>query len=232
MANGKLAAAGVHMLTASGVLAGFAAFLSAIDRDWTSAFIWLALATVIDGIDGPLARRFDVKTHLPRFSGERLDLVIDYFTYVIVPAFIIYASGLLPAGAALLAAGIVLTTSLFHFCDIESKTEDGYFVGFPAIWNGVALYLFIFGLPPVAAFLIIAALAGLTFVPLKWVHPVRVRRLRVPTFAVLALWSMAVAMTLWSGFPAPPILQTTIALCSFYLLAIGLARSFDRSSAS
>lgn len=232
MANGKLAAAGVHILTASGILAGFAAFLAAIDHNWKLAFVWLALATVIDGIDGPLARRFDVKTHLPRFSGERLDLIIDYFTYVIVPAFMIYDSGLLPPGAALPAAGIVLMTSLFHFCDVESKTEDGYFVGFPALWNGVALYLFIFALPPAAAFIIIAALAALTFVPLKWVHPVRVRRLRGLTFAMLAIWSIAVASALWSGFPAPPLLQTVIAICSLYLLAIGLARSLKGAAPS
>jgi len=197
---------------------------------WEIAFAWLALATLIDGIDGPLARHFEVKKHLPRFSGERLDLVIDYFTYVVVPAFMIYAGGLLPSGLAMFAAAIVLMTSLFHFGDIESKTEDGFFVGFPALWNVVALYLFIYPLPPGLAFAGIAVLGVLTFVPLKWVHPIRVRRWRALTLAILAVWAGATISAVWHGFPASPAMQTVIGFCSVYLLARGLARSFDGQS--
>jgi phosphatidylcholine synthase len=221
----KLAAACVHILTASGVLAGFQALLATIAHRWDAAFLWLAIATLIDGIDGPLARRFKVKTHLARFSGERLDLVIDYFTYVIVPALMIYASGLVPAGLGWLAAAIVLMTSLFHFSDKESKTEDGFFVGFPAIWNIVAFLLFVFAPPPALGFAVIALLGGLTFVPLKWVHPVRVRRWRPLTIAVLASWAAAGAAALQQGFPPSTAVQMAIALCSLYLLAFGLMRS-------
>jgi phosphatidylcholine synthase len=223
----KLAAACVHILTASGVLAGFQALLATIAHRWDAAFLWLAIATLIDGIDGPLARRFKVKTHLARFSGERLDLVIDYFTYVIVPALMIYASGLVPAGLGWLAAAIVLMTSLFHFSDKESKTEDGFFVGFPAIWNIVAFLLFVFAPPPALGFAVIALLGGLTFVPLKWVHPIRVRRWRPITIPVLAVWTGAALLAVWQGFPGAPSLQVVIGLCSLYLLACGLARSFS-----
>jgi phosphatidylcholine synthase len=216
----------VHLLTASGVLAGFEAMLASLEHRWEVAFIWLAVATVIDGIDGPLARHFDVKTLLPRFSGERLDLVIDYFTYVIVPALMIYASGRMPAGFATAAAFIVLLTSLFHFSDEESKTKDGFFVGFPAIWNVIAFLLFVFPIAPAVAFAVIAVLGALTFVPLKWVHPIRARRWRALTIAVLAIWSAAAMLVIWQGFPASPALQVVIGACSLYLLARGLARSF------
>ena len=221
----KLAAACVHILTASGVLAGFQAMLATIAHRWDAAFLWLAIATLIDGIDGPLARRLKVKTHLTRFSGERLDLVIDYFTYVIVPALMIYAGGLVPRGLGWLAAAIVLMTSLFHFSDRESKTEDGFFVGFPAIWNIVAFLLFVFAPPPAVGLAVIALLGGLTFVPLKWVHPVRVRRWRPLTIAVLGLWAAAAGAAVQQGFPSSTAVQAVIGLCSLYLLAFGLMRS-------
>jgi phosphatidylcholine synthase len=222
---GKLAAAGVHLLTASGVLAGYAALLEAIAARWEAAFAWLALAALIDGIDGPLARAADVKSRLPRFSGERLDLIIDYFTYVAVPAFIIAASGKIPDGLTFLAAAIVLMTSLFHFADNQSKTADDFFVGFPAIWNVVALYLFIFPLPPAAAFAVVAGLGALTFVPLKWVHPIRVTRWRPLTIATLMAWSAAAGASVWQGFPASSALQAVIAATTVYFLAVGLLRS-------
>jgi phosphatidylcholine synthase len=224
----KAVAVCIHLLTATGVLAGFLALLASSERLWALAFIWLAVAAVIDGVDGPLARRFAVKKHLPRFSGERLDLVIDYFTYVIVPALMIYGSGRMPHGLALVAAGIMLMTSLFHFSDEESKTDDGFFVGFPAIWNVVAFYLFVFPVPPALGFAAIAFLGALTFVPLKWVHPVRVRRWRPLTIAMLALWSAASAVAIWQGFPAAPAIQVIIGICSIYLLAVGLTRSFGQ----
>ena len=229
----KLVAAGVHLLTVSGVVAGFFAMLAAISLRWESAFAWLALAAFIDAVDGPLARHWQVKKRLPRFSGERLDLVIDYFTYVVVPALMIFVGGQMPKGWALIAAVIILTTSLFHFSDMSSKTDDGFFVGFPAIWNVVAFYLFLFPLPPIAAFVIVALLGGLTFVPLKWVHPVRVARWRPLTLAVLALWSGTSAWALWHGFPASPTIQMIVFACSVYLLACGLTRSFgDDDTAS
>lgn len=223
-------AAGIHVLTASGVLVGFMALLASLDHHWEMAFVWLAVATVIDGVDGPLARHFHVKTELPRFSGERLDLIIDYFTYVIVPAVMVYAGGRMPAGWSLVAAFIVLMTSLYHFSDEDSKTEDGFFVGFPAIWNVVAFLIFVFPLPPFAAFAAIVLLGALTFVPWKWVHPIRVRRWRPLTIVVLSVWSAAGLLVIWQGFPATPLLQWVIGVCSLYLLACGLARSF-RSAA-
>lgn len=228
----KGVAVGIHVLTATGVLAGFQSLLACLDRRWELAFVWLAVATLIDGVDGPLARHFKVKSYLPRFSGERLDLIIDYFTYVIVPALMIHQSGRIPEGWALVAAFIVLMTSLFHFSDEDSKTDDGFFVGFPAIWNVIAFLLFVFPVPPSVGFGAIALLGALTFVPLKWVHPIRVERWRPVTIVMLAVWSGASILAIWRGLPASPMLQGVIAVCSVYLLACGLARSYSGAGAA
>ena len=147
----RLSAAAVHLLTASGAVLALLALRGVHQGDWQMMFVWLGVALIVDAADGPLARRLDVKTVLPRFSGERLDLIVDYLTYVAVPAYALTEAPLLPDHARLPAAAAILLSSLFHVADLESKTEEGYFVGFPAIWNIVLLYLFALGLPPYVA---------------------------------------------------------------------------------
>ncbi len=144
----RIPASLVHVLTASGAALALMALLAAADGNWQQMFIWLGLALIVDGIDGPLARAAQVDQVLPRFSGVRLDLIVDYLTYVAVPAFALSRAELLPEAFRLPAAIAILLSSLFHVADRESKTEDGYFVGFPAIWNVVCLYLFAFMPPP------------------------------------------------------------------------------------
>ena len=140
-----MAAALVHLLTASGVVCSLLAFQAiSVINAINEAFVWLALALFIDAVDGPLARMVDTKTHLPRFSGERLDLIIDYLNYVALPAFIVVKMPLIDGRMGVLAGAVILLTSLFHFSDTSSKTSDGYFVGFPAIWNIVLLYFLVF----------------------------------------------------------------------------------------
>ena len=186
-------AALVHALTASGAMLALLALRSANDGDVQMMFVWLGVALIVDAVDGPLARAIDVKTVLPRFSGERLDLIIDYLTYVVVPAFALYLSDLLPEPFRLTAAAAMLLSSVFHVADLNSKTEDGYFVGFPAIWNVVLLYLFAFQLPPYVALVIVMLFVTLTFVPILSVHPFRVARLRPLTCAVTLVWIAAAA---------------------------------------
>ncbi len=223
----RIAAFGVHAFTALGAVLGFLALVAAASHRWEDAFGWLGIALIVDGLDGPLARRLDVKDKLPRFSGEHLDLVVDYLTYVVVPAYIIYEAHLVPLGLGMVTAALILLTSLYHFSDNESKTEDGFFVGFPALWNIVALYGFIFPAPQPLAFAVLLVLIVLTFFPFKWVHPVRVRRLRPLTFCVMGLWGAATAAALLQGFPGSLVVQATIAAASVYLVAIGVARSLQ-----
>ncbi len=227
---GRLAAFGVHVFTALGAIVGFQALIMAAAHRWEAAFAWLGVALVVDTVDGPLARRLDVTERLPRFSGERLDLITDYLTYVVVPAYIIYEAGLVPLQLASVTAAVILLASLFHFTDRQSKTEDGFFVGFPAVWNIVALYLMIFEIAPWPSFALLMILALLTFFPLKWIHPIRVKRLRLFTLAVMAIWAAALLFALRQGLPGSFAVQLIVALSTAYLLAVGLLRSLDTAN--
>lgn len=183
-------------------------------------FVWLAAAFVIDGIDGTFARAANVKERLPRFSGEQLDLVVDYVTYVFVPALALLQAGILPGWQGLALAALILMSSLFHFADTGSKTEDHCFVGFPAIWNIVAFYLFAFAPPPWASAAIVLILALLTFVPMRWLHPLRVERLRAVTLAMMGAWFVAAGVALWTGFPAGPWTKGVLAVVLAYALLL------------
>jgi phosphatidylcholine synthase len=221
----RLLAASVHVLTASGAVLALLALRAVHQGDWQMMFVWLGAALVIDAADGPLARRLSVKTVLPRFSGERLDLIVDYLTYVAVPAYALTEAALLPEGARLPAAAAILLSSLFHVADVDSKTEEGYFVGFPAIWNIVLLYLFALGLPPAAALAVVAAFVALTFVPILAVHPFRVERLRWLTCLVAALWTGAAAVAVANPFPSPLWVKALLIATAIYLSSVGIARS-------
>jgi phosphatidylcholine synthase len=224
----------VHIFTAAGAASGFAALLAAFERRWTLMFWCLGAALIIDGIDGTFARKYRVAEVLPRWSGDVLDLVVDFITYVFVPAYAIAASGLLPQALAIPAGIVIVVTSALYFADRDMKTEDNYFRGFPALWNAVAFYLFV--LKP-ASWIVVATvliLAVLTFVPFKFLHPFRVKRLRGLTLAALPLWSvLAAAALLYDLSPAPWIVYGLVIIAA-YFVAVGLADQWitnDRSAA-
>ena len=221
----RLGAAAVHLLTASGAVLALLALRAVHQGDWQMMFVWLGAALIVDAADGPLARKLEVKTVLPRFSGERLDLIVDYLTYVAVPAYALTEAPLLPDYARLPAAAAILLSSLFHVADLESKTEEGYFVGFPAIWNIVLLYLFALGLPPYVALAVVASFVLATFVPLLAVHPFRVARLRPLTCLITLLWAGAATAAVANPFPSPLWVQALLIVTALYLAGLGLYRS-------
>jgi phosphatidylcholine synthase len=201
------------------------ALIAAADGNWQQMFLWLGLALIVDGIDGPLARAAEVDQALPRFSGIRLDLIVDYLTYVAVPAFALVRADILPEAFRLPVAIAILLSSLFHVADRESKTEDGYFVGFPVIWNIVCLYLFAFMPPPTLALVAILVLVAFTFVPIHYVHPFRVERLRALTLIVTFLWSVAAIGAVLNPFPSPLWVELLLACTALYFILIGAIRS-------
>jgi phosphatidylcholine synthase len=227
----RAAAFSVHVFTALGAGIALIALLEAVREHWVAMFAWLGIALLIDGLDGPIARRLDVARVQPNWSGEVLDLVVDFATYVFVPAYAITASGLLlPLAAPLLGAGIVVTGALY-FADRRMKAPDNHFRGFPALWNAAAFYLFLLHLPPALGSLGIAVLIVLTFAPFNVLHPVRVVRLRGLTLSLVAIWAVLAGIALADDFnPGAPV---TIGLCviAVYILAsdaaIRLARSFS-----
>jgi phosphatidylcholine synthase len=228
----RAAAFGVHWFTALGAGLALVALLEAVRAHWAGMFFWLGLALLIDGIDGPIARRLDVKRVQPNWSGEVLDLVVDFVTYVFVPAFAITASGLLPPLLGpLLGIGIVVSGAMY-FADQRMKSDDNHFRGFPALWNAAAFYLFLLQPQPLLGSLLVAALIVLTFVPFHVIHPVRVRRLRWLNLALMALWAVLAVLTLRQDFVVSA--PVSVALCSIalYILfgdaLIRLVRSFRK----
>jgi phosphatidylcholine synthase len=215
----RAAAFCVHIFTALGAGVALLALLDAVNQRWAAMFAWLGLALVIDGLDGPMARRLDVVRLQPNWSGEVLDLVVDFVTYVFVPAYAIAASGLLlPFTAQLLGAGIVISGALY-FADRRMKVSDNHFRGFPTLWNAAAFYLFLLRPVPVLASLCVAGLIVLTFVPIHVIHPVRVTRLRGFTLALIAVWGVLGIFTLARNFEvAAPV---SMALCAIALYIVG-----------
>lgn len=215
----RTAAFSVHIFTALGGGVALLAMLEAVREHWANMFGWLGVALIIDGIDGPLARRLDVVRLQPNWSGEVLDLVVDFVTYVFVPAYAITASGmLLPLAAPILGIGIVVSSALY-FADRRMKADDNHFRGFPALWNAAAFYLFLLHLPPVLSTIVVAALIALTFAPFHVLHPLRVVRLRWLTLWLLAAWALLGMYTLANDFVVgAPI---TFALCAIAVYIVG-----------
>jgi len=195
------AAWAVHAYTASGAICGFAAVLATLDHDYRAAFLWLAASTFIDGTDGMLARRADVKRWTPTFDGARLDDIVDYLTYVFVPMLLLYVAGTLPAAGGLLVAGVVLVSSGYGFASTDAKTDDYFFTGFPSYWNVVALYLLAAGLSPIVNAAILLGLSALVFVRIGYVYPSRTPVLRGLTVTLCVIWA-AVMLVVVQRLPA------------------------------
>jgi phosphatidylcholine synthase len=212
----RLAAFGVHVFTALGAGIALMAMLEAVREHWANMFAWLGVALIIDAIDGPIARKLDVVRLQPNWSGEVLDLVVDFVTYVFVPAFAITASGMLLLWAApILGIGIV-TSSALYFADRRMKAADNHFRGFPALWNVVAFYLFLLHPPPALATLGVAILIALTFAPFHVLHPIRVVRLRWLTLWLLGAWAVLAVYTLACDFAVgAPIIAGLCAIAAY-----------------
>jgi len=180
----------VHIFTASGAFAGFLSLEAVISENIMLAFIWLSIAFFVDGIDGTLARKFNVKENIPLIEGSIIDNVVDYLNYVFIPALIIYEFDLVSQKLGLLTVFIILIVSCYTFANKNLKTKDNFFVGFPALWNILVFYLFILELSQTANFLIIIFFSVLTFIPIKFVHPLRVERMKMLTICMLILWGI------------------------------------------
>ena len=215
----------VHVFTATGAALALLALILATGGHWAGMFFCLGMALVVDGADGPMARAFDVERLLPRWSGETLDLVVDFATYVFVPAYAISASGLLPQVLAIPAGVIVVVSGALYFADREMKTKDNYFHGFPAVWNLAAFYLYLLEPPEWAAAASIVVLAGLSFSPIKFLHPLRVQHWRSFNIALLAAWAILAFVAVVQNLS--PGLYVTLPLCliAIYFFLIGLLRT-------
>jgi len=220
----RAAAFSVHIFTALGAGIALLALLEAVREHWAAMFAWLGVALVIDAADGPMARRLDVGRLQPNWSGDILDLVVDFVTYVFVPAYAVTASRLLmPLAAPVLGIGIVVSGALY-FADRRMKSDDNHFRGFPGLWNIAAFYLFLLRWPPVLSSLAVAALIVATFLPFHVLHPVRVARLRWLTLILMAVWALLGLYVLIRDFDVE--LPVTVALCLIAVYAVASDAAF------
>ena len=222
-----LAAWAIHAFTASGAVLAFFAYRAVETGQFRLALLYLGIALVVDGVDGTLARWAGVATRTPGIDGATLDLVVDYLTYVFVPALMIYRAGLIAPPYDLIAIAAILLSSLYTFARTDMKTEDNYFRGFPALWNAVAFYLVLLRPSPAASAIAVAVFAGLTFAPIHFVHPVRVRAHRAWLVVLTALWgvgSLALLLTDWGLRWTQAWLDLSLA-GAVGLLAIGALRT-------
>lgn len=189
-----------HLYTATGTVWALLATAMTFAHNFRSAFIFLVVATFVDSTDGVLARAFKVKERLPQFDGALLDNIIDYMTYVFVPALIVWQANLVPVAFPVCAA--MLLSSAYGFANTAAKVETGdhFFTGFPSYWNIVVVYLYILQLPQIANATILVVLAILVFVPIRYIYPSRTKTLRIPTLILGAAWA---ALSTWMIFRLP-----------------------------
>ena len=220
----KIRALSVHLLTATGAVFAMLAMLAAVDSRWDLMFLWLVVAFFVDGIDGPLARHYDVKKNAAEFDGVLLDLIIDYLTYVFIPAFALFKSGLMDGWTGWFAIILITFTSAMYFADTRMKTKDNSFSGFPGCWN--MLVLVIFALEPNfwVSLALVTILAVAMFLPLKFVHPVRTERWRVVTLPVAIAWTFFAGWAAWVDFHPESWAHWGLVITSVYLLGAGVAQ--------
>ncbi len=196
-AAARAAAWAVHLFTAAGAVLGLLALVAAIEGQFREAFLWLIGATIIDATDGTLARLARVAERAPQIDGARLDDIVDYLTYVFVPAVLMLRAGLFPDGGGLAIAAAMLLASAFGFSRTDAKTDDHFFTGFPSYWNIVAFYLYAGGLPSWANTGIVLGLAALVFVRVGYLYPSKTPALRRTTIGLGVAWALLCGWLVW-----------------------------------
>jgi phosphatidylcholine synthase len=220
----RLQALAVHLLTASGAVLAMFAMLAAVKQEWSLMFLWLVVALIVDGIDGPLARRYDTQKNWPTYDGVLMDLIVDYLTYVFIPAFALFQSGLLPGWTGWLAIICICYGSVIYFSDTRMKTKDNSFAGFPSCWNMVVLVMFATQ-PSQGIILATVILLTVTmFTNLKFIHPVRTTRWYPVSLTMCALWIVFAAWAAWTDFTEGPFAMWGLILTSLYLVFAGIVQ--------
>jgi len=217
----EIRAFSVHILTASGSFLAFLGVVAAAEMRFVDMFWWLGLALLVDGIDGPIARKVRVKEVLPNWSGDTLDNIIDYVTYVLLPAFALYQSGMIGEPWSFVAAGLIVVSSAIYYADMGMKTDEYFFSGFPVVWNMLIFTLFVIDASATTALVVVLASVFLTFLPIHFLHPVRVKRLRPLNLAVFFLWCGFGGYALLLHFNSPTWVVMGMIVSGLYLYVIG-----------
>jgi phosphatidylcholine synthase len=215
------------MFTASGAVLALLALVAIERQQWPLALFWLMVAIVVDGIDGSFARWARTKEKAARIDGDTLDLVVDYLTYVFVPTIFIWRAGLIPDALGLWLGAAIQFSALYLFARTDMKTDDNYFRGFPACWNVVAFYLYVIEASPAVGAAFVVAFVVMTFAPIHFVHPFRVRDYGKWPPILATLWAASTAALFWDGWAAE--LRMGLLTASLASAAILLALGFLRT---
>ena len=228
--SNRLKALSVHYFTAIGAILAMLAMLAAVDERWDLMFLWLVVAFFVDGLDGPLARKYDVKKFAPEYDGVLLDLIIDYLTYVFIPAYALFVSGLLNGWSGWVCIIVIAFTSVLYFADTRMKTKDNSFAGFPGCWNMLVLVLF--SIQPTWQIILITVilLAISMFSNLKFIHPVRTVRWRLISLPIAALWTFLGGYAAWYNFNISGEIKILFVLVTTYLLFAGILQQLFSKS--
>ena len=221
----------IHFFTGFGIIAGFFALISVINYNQAHAFLWLGLAFLIDSVDGTLARKFNVKKNLPNIDGKMLDSIIDFFNYVIIPALMIYWFKLVPDQFLILIPAILIFISIFSYVNLNVMTSDHFYNGFPAIWNIVVLYFFIFSTSENVNLFILSLLIILKFSPLKCIHPLRVKKFRSFSILFIIIWFItSVLLILIKDLRLNPVYEVFLmflwVLSNIYFISVSIFKTF------
>lgn len=220
----RIKALSVHLLTATGAVLSMLALLAAVEGEWTVMFLWLVAALIVDGIDGPLARRYEVERNWPTYDGVQMDLIIDYLTYVFIPAYALFASGLLDGWEGWLTIIAIVYGSVVYFVDTRMKTKDYSFAGFPGCWNMVVLVLFAVRPNEMVILIITLLLTVAMFTNLKFIHPVRTKRWRAVSLPMTMAWTVFAGWAAWVNFDPQSWAHWGLIVTSVYLLLAGIAQ--------
>jgi phosphatidylcholine synthase len=215
----------IHLFTGTGILFGLGGLLAVVDGSPRGALMWLMVAQVVDGLDGPMARACSVKLVLPRVDGNVLDLVIDYVTCVAAPALFMHVFHLLPRWSSLTVTGMVMLTSLYCFARLDLMTDDHFFRGFPAMWNLAVNVMFVLRSRPAFNLVAVLVLIAMIFAPVYVPHPIRVRAHRGITLAVVTVWLGAMVAFTWLHPDVPLWADAVMIAGVVYLAALSLERT-------
>ena len=216
----------IHAFTALGAIAGLLSLAAILEGRIQEGLIWLIVCQVLDGFDGPIARKWDVKTHAPQINGHTLDLVIDYVTCVVVPVVLMIQLKMLLPGWEITIAGLILFTSALWFARSDQETDDHWFNGFPASWNLVIPSFLILDVSHRWILTISVIICIIQLTTIKFPHLVKVRTLRPFTLSITTIYFTA--MTVLSlEFPnGPEELKPILVIAPAYVVGLAIWRTF------
>lgn len=215
----------VHGVTALGAVCGMFGLIAVADGDAREAITWLAVAMVLDGVDGPVARAWAVRENVPRIDGYSLDLIVDFVTCVVIPVLFLHRFAMLPEGWSLLVGAFVLLTSALWMSRTDQMTDDNFFNGFPCEWNMVVPTLFLLDSPAWITGLVCVALALTQLTNWKFVHPMRVVHLRPLTVTVTVCWLTLLLMATADLPQRNDFTGYLLVACPLYIVGLGVRRT-------